>query len=78
MILKEEFLAWKQSELYQEFDNTIREQIGNLSAEIVGRTSSNAERDMFVRGAVQALVSVLEWVPTFPEEEEPTGEDDEV
>lgn len=80
MVLKEEFVAWKNSEVYGEFWKVVAEQIAGLAAEIVNRESPAPERDMYVRGVVAGLKSVLEWEPEFPpevvvEEEE---DDDEI
>lgn len=69
MAFKEEFLLWKQSEVTTELMKSLFEQISRLSAEIVMREDSNPNRDTFVRGAIQSLIAVAEWEPTFPEVE---------
>ncbi len=80
MVFKEEFLLWQQSESTSELKNNINDQIANLAAEIVNRSEPDGNRDMFIRGVIKGLVSVLEWKPDFVEveleEEEPN--DDEV
>ncbi len=80
MAFKEEFLLWQQSEITAELKNNINDQIANLAAEIVNRDAPSGDRDMFVRGVIKGLVSVLEWKPTFVEVEleEEEQDDDEI
>jgi hypothetical protein len=76
MVFKEQFFAFKQSEVYKEFDNLVREQIGNLAAELVNREYPNDMRDQYVRGAIQAYKGMLEWTPDFIDEEVEEEADD--
>lgn len=77
MVLKEEFQAWKASEVYSEMWKSIAEKIGDLAAEIVNRDKPDGLRDQYLRGTIQGLKSVLEWTPEFPPEPEVDEEDDD-
>ena len=70
MLAKEDWVAYKNSTPYREFDAVLREAIGTYGAELVNRETSNPDRDMFVRGAIKALIEVLEWEPELVSEEE--------
>ena len=70
MLAKEEWVAFKHSSPYRELDAVLREAIGTYGAELVNRETSNPDRDMFVRGAIKALIEVMEWEPELAPEEE--------
>jgi len=70
MLTKSEWVGWKNDKCYRELDAVLREAIGTYGAELVNREVSNPDRDMFVRGAIKALIEVMEWEPELVPEEE--------
>lgn len=70
LISKEDWIQIRGSNVWQEFQAQLRESIASYASELVGRNEPNEARDMFVRGAIRAMVEILEWEPEYPKTEE--------
>ena len=73
---RQEFSEWRKGEIYQEMWKDIVRQIEIYAAEIVNREYPDNDRDQLVRGRIQGLSSVVDWVPEFPPEPEEIDEDE--
>jgi hypothetical protein len=62
-VTRDDWIAVRNSAVYQDLQATLREAIGVYGAEVINRETSNTDRDMFVRGSIKALIEVLEWEP---------------
>lgn len=66
----EEFEAFTRSAPYKELIGDIHETISFLAAEIINRDHPAPDRDMYVRGVIAGLRTMLEWKPDLSKEEE--------
>ena len=67
---REEFAQWKESGVHSEFIKTIHDSISAAAAEIISRTRPDNDRDMYLRGLIEGMTLMAEWVPELTEEDE--------
>ena len=68
-VSKEDWILIKGSTVWEEFRKAAVEAIEGYGAEIINRSEANVNRDMYVRGAIRALIEILAWEPELIEEE---------
>jgi len=69
MISKEDYLAWRQSAAFQEMEGSVLEAIEALGAELIRKTTSDPDRDQYVRGFIRGIQVMREWQPEFNEQQ---------
>ena len=63
MVSKEEWLDWMASDVTKEILQNITEVVEGVAADLINRRKSDPMDDMYLRGFVRGVQSLLEWRP---------------
>ena len=61
MISKQDFIAWRDSDITKQLLHDIAETANDAAVELLTRKETNQDRDMFLKGFVDGIKSVTEW-----------------
>ncbi len=67
---KSEFAQWRNSDVHKEFVRFLKEEMEEKASVILNRAYPDGDQDMYIRGAIKAYASALEWEPEFKKDEE--------
>ncbi|MHB8602184.1 MAG: hypothetical protein ACYC9R_06380 [Nitrosotalea sp.] len=70
MISKSEFQEWKNSAVYKDLYKDLTDNMAMQASEMVTRMEPDPIRDTYLRGIMAGWRVVLEWEPTFGDNDE--------
>jgi hypothetical protein len=70
MVSKDDYIAWRNSDITQRLYKDIAGTVEDVLAEMVNREDSKPDRDMLLRGFVKGVTAAIDWKPEFPEDQD--------
>lgn len=64
-VMHDEYVRWKNSPVYEDFVREVKIAMTDAANEILGRTTSNPDRDSYLRGFLQGLAALDNYHPDF-------------